>query len=136
VIARILTPDKRTTIEVEADTMKGLFEAVADVQGVFGNLTCAHCDSVNTQLVYRPGKTKDGKPFKNYECWCHDCRRILSFGQKDDGKGSMWAKNKDSDGGRRGWKTWEELTDRGGGGGDSQHTDDTDQRTATSEEAY
>ncbi len=132
-IARILTPDKRTTIEVEADTMTGLFEAVADVQGVFGNLTCAHCDSVNTQLVYRPGTSKEGKPFVNYECWCHECRRILSFGQR--GKSDLWAKNKEKDGGRRGWKTWEELTGRGESSED-QYPDESDQRTADSEEAY
>ena len=133
-IARILTPDKRTTIEVEGDDVSSLFDAIAAVQEVFGNLTCA-CGSVNTRLVVRPGKTHDGKPFVNRECRCNDCQKIMPFGIRLDG--GMWAKNKATDGGVRGWKTWDELTGgRGGNGDDRGHTHDDadeDQRTPTSE---
>jgi hypothetical protein len=127
-IARLLTPDKRTTIEVEADSIVGLFEAISEVQGVFFGLTCA-CDSVNVRLDVRPGKTNDGRPFKNYEARCCDCGKLMRFGLREDG--GMWAKNKPADGGTRGWMTWSELT---GGCGDSQRRDEHDQRTPESED--
>lgn len=124
-IARVLTPDKRTTVEVESDTMVGLFSAVAEVQDIFGSLTCGGCHSVNVRLGVRPGKTKEGKPFKNYEARCRDCGRILRFGQTGDGM-HLWAKTKDSDGGRSGWMTWDELT-IGQPRDDQSHPDEEDQ---------
>lgn len=128
-IARVLTPDKRTTVEVEADTMTGLFRAVAEVHDVFGSLTCGGCDSVNVRLNVRPGKTKDGKPFMNYEACCHDCGKILRFGQSGDGM-HLWAKTKAEDGGRRGWMTWDEMINRrksGSNGGGSPQDEDQSQ---------
>lgn len=129
-IARVLSPGKNITIEVEASTVVALFDQLAAVVGVFGALRCGSCDGVDIKLQTRPGKTTDGKAFTNREAVCRGCYRILRFGIARDG-GGMWAKNKSSDGGKNGWMTWDEITgghssDDGPSADDEQHHPDAD----------
>ena len=133
-IARVLTPGKNITIEVEATGMIALFDQLAEVSGVFGALQCGHCDGVSIKLQTRPGKSKDGKSFLNREAVCLSCFRIMRMGVASD-LSTIWAKNKPSDGGAKGWFTWAELTGSGGGQGDTRHTDDVDQRRPDVDEA-
>lgn len=128
-IARILTPSKSITIEVEASTVVALFDELAAVSGVFGALRCSSCEGVDIKLQTRPGKTTDGKSFINREAVCLGCRRILRFGIARDG-GGMWAKNKADDGGKNGWMTWAEIT----GGHSPADEEDHEQRHPTSDD--
>ncbi len=130
-IARILSPGKNITIEVEESNIIMLFDRLAEVSGVFGALRCGHCDGVDIKLQTRPGKTKEGKPFTNREAVCMSCFRLMRFGLAGD-LSTIWAKNKPSDGGAKGWHTWAELT---GQRDDSQHNDEIDQRRPDADEA-
>ncbi len=132
-IARVLAPNKMTTIEVESDTIKGLFRAVADAQEVFGCLTCGGCNGVNVKLKISGGKNRKGVEFKNYMAVCNDCHLILEFGQK--GAEELWPKNKRGDGGSRGWKTFDTIVaeakarrEAEEGGGPPPSADPVDQR--------
>jgi len=135
-IARVLAPNKMTTIEVESDNIKGLFAAVAAAQEVFGCLTCGGCNGVNVKLKISSGKNRKGVEFKNYSAVCNDCQLILVFGQK--GADELWPKNKREDGGARGWKTFEVIVAEGEARREAERTGGegaapVDQRTSESE---
>lgn len=67
-------------IEVESETIKGLFEELAEAQEIFGARECDLCHSKD--LVFRV-RRPEGYVF--YELHCNNCKGQFQFGQTREG---------------------------------------------------
>ena len=95
------------TIEVEGETQKDIFKALAGAEEVFGENTCGKCGSTNIRCIVR---MNDGNEF--YEMRCMDCGARLAFGSHKKG-GGMFPKRRDADGNylpNNGWQKWNPKT--------------------------
>lgn len=63
-------------IEIEEKSQKGLFEALAEAQEVFGEKVCGKCKGTDLKFSVRTNKDED----KFYEIVCQKCGARLSFG--------------------------------------------------------
>lgn len=77
---------KNIVVEVEGESQKALFSALAQTHEVFGETCCGLCKSENIRPVVR--RVASGKKtFDYYEWHCCNpkCRAKLSFGQNNEG---------------------------------------------------
>jgi len=102
--AHYRTKSGRISFEVEAQTFKQLFQAIAETQEVFeADTNCGCCNSANIRFRVRSAQDNEF-----YEIYCEDCTATLSFGQTRQGN-KLYAKRKDNDGTpipNRGWRVW------------------------------
>lgn len=95
------TEGGRLAFELDADSPKTAFEAVAGLQELFEEPDCGCCKSKAIRCEVRE---HDGN--KYYKVVCNACGAQLDFGQFKDGKG-LFVKRWDKDAGRampnRGW---------------------------------
>lgn len=74
-----------TFITAEAESQLELFQQLSDLTEIFGEESCAKC---NSPYKYRVRKVTDGKKEYSYPelvCTNRDCRAKLSFGQSEGG---------------------------------------------------
>lgn len=99
--AHVKSQTGRIVVEVESDTVKGLFEQLAAVQEILDpDPACGACNSGAVKLRVRTiGK------YKYYEMHCESCTASLSYGQQKEG-GALFPHRKDKRGNElpnRGW---------------------------------
>jgi hypothetical protein len=101
------TPNKRMSIEFEADSHTAIWQEVAAFSEVFEEPCCGKCKSENLRFVIRKATDEKKKKEYNYhELRCLDCHAKLAFGVMEDGK--LFPKRKE-DGewkGSNGWVKW------------------------------
>ena len=98
---------RRTTVELESDTVKDAFAQLSTFQEVFGEDKCGKCGSDNLRFVVREN---DGNSY--YEIRCQECGAKLSFGANKVG-GGLFPRRKDAEGdwlSDRGWQKWNPKT--------------------------
>jgi hypothetical protein len=89
--AHYKTRNGRMVFEVQAESQKGLFCAIAEVQDVFEtDDTCGCCHSDNLRFCVR--RVADGSNY--YELRCIECGAALHFGQHRTG-GTLFVKRTD-----------------------------------------
>lgn len=74
-----------TFITAEAENQLDLFKQLSDLTEVFGEESCAKC---NSPYKYRVRTVSDGKKqyvYPELVCTNRDCRAKLSFGQSENG---------------------------------------------------
>jgi len=108
------TVSGRLSVELEAETQKGLWAQLAAFQEVFEEAKCRKCESTDLKFVVR--KTTDGKKEYDYhELRCNKCGAKLAFGVLNDDSGRLFPKRKDDEGkirGAYGWVKWNPETEK------------------------
>ena len=102
------TKSGRINVEIEGDSQRDLFIAIARFQEVFEESKCGKCGSENLRFVVR---NVDDNQF--YELRCLDCGAKLSYGAHKVG-GGLFPKRKE-DGEwlpDRGWVKWNPKTEK------------------------
>ncbi len=103
--AHFKTPGGRLTFEVEGETIKDLFQEIANLQEVFeADTTCGCCNSTNIKYNFR---VADSFSFYELKCQEEKCGAAFSFGQNKNGV-DLFPK-RTSDGAalpNRGWKVY------------------------------
>lgn len=92
-------------VEHDASNPKEAFRLLAQTEEVFGQRACGACKSVDIKFIAR----KSGK-FEFFELGCTKCGSRLSFGQHNDGDGTLFPRRKDDNGNyldNNGWVKWE-----------------------------
>ena len=108
------TNNGKMTVEVEGNTQKELFKAIAEFQEVFEH-QCTREDKTSENLKFRVRKDSDDNEYYEMVCVDHDpvlrgCK--LAFGQNKKG-GSLFPKKKDKDGNwlnNNGWVKYDSAT--------------------------
>ena len=93
--------------EIEGDSIRDVFQNIAQVQEVFGENVCGKCGGDDLKFVVR---TVDDNQY--YEIRCKTCGAKLSFGANKKG-GGLFPKRKDADGSwlpDNGWVKWNPKT--------------------------
>jgi hypothetical protein len=99
------TEDGRISVTGNAESVKGAFAAVAQVQEIFEGNKCGQCGSPSNLET----RNYDGNTYYNKRCRNADCGAQLDFGQHKEG-GTLFVKRRDKDGnaiGVDGWYQWQ-----------------------------
>lgn len=93
--ANFKTPGGQLVFKLHGETVKDIFEELAEVQEIFGMPpNCGVCE--NSEIAYRV-RENGGNKFYELHCLTVSCRARFSFGQSKDQK-SLFPKRKDKDG--------------------------------------
>lgn len=99
-------------IEHEAATPKDAFKSLARAEEVFGHEMCGACKGTDLAFV-----TRKVEKYEYFEMRCKKCSATLSFGQHQDGEGSLFPRRKDPDSGEwlpnGGWVKYQPPTEGG-----------------------
>jgi hypothetical protein len=102
--AHYKTGNGRIVIEIQGETVKDVFRAIAQAQEVFEAAhTCGSCNSEDIRFQVRTVEDNDF-----YELVCLECRAQLHFGQHKKGR-TLFVKRRDEAGNllaAEGWTQW------------------------------
>lgn len=89
--AQLKVTDK-LTFEIESETVADVFENIAAIDEVFGEVKCGACNCQNIKFAVRQDEDEN----KYYELICMNktCRARLPFGQRKKPKGSLYPKKR------------------------------------------
>ena len=98
----------KLSFEINAEGQKGLFEELADIQGIFSEEPCGKCQG--TELKYVVRENSDNK---FYEVRCTKCGAKLKFGQHKGNQTTLFPKRKNEANEwmvNSGWTKWNKDT--------------------------
>ena len=82
------------TLEVDVANINLAFRFLSQASEIFGVKQCGRCQGKHVRPDFRQAKTTDGKNCEYYSIKClnPDCRAEYKFGQRQDGKNSLFPK--------------------------------------------
>lgn len=92
------TPNGRLSFEFDVKGVKGAFEQIGEIQGVFEHEKCGLCSSTIIRCNVRTPKNAQGKPVKYFELICQSCDARLDVHQNAPPAETLYITGTDRDG--------------------------------------